>query len=170
MPHEITREDVERVAALVGKPLIVLGGAALPFYGVERGTVDIDIEVQTTTFEEIDAIDARLKAAGVDGDVSGNASGWGMIPLPTGYRERAIATDIPHIRVLEPIDFIHSKLRRGTREDLGDCLAVSGAQGIHATQIRERLELIDLPADPISKEYLKRLERLCSELEASTSG
>ncbi|MDX8410941.1 MAG: DUF6036 family nucleotidyltransferase [Mariprofundaceae bacterium] len=164
MPKEVTHEDIERLSALIQQPCIVLGGAALPFYGVQRGTEDIDIEIQATSYEEVAEISERLKSEGIDGDVSGDASGWGMIPLPDGYRDRAIQTDITHIKVLHPLDFVHSKLRRGTIDDVSDCKAVCATQQISDEEIRAHLKLVKLPADPISAVYLRMIDRFCEEL------
>lgn len=51
-----------------------------------------------------------------------------MISLPKGYRDRAITIyqdDQLKVSVLNPYDFIIMKLRRGTEQDLKDCLNVA---------------------------------------------
>lgn len=165
MTRDISGADIRRVAELIGEPFILLGGAALPFYGVSRGTEDVDVEIfRAASFEDVSALADKIKGAGIDGDISANASGWGMIPLPTGYRERAIETDLPNLRVLDPVDFVLSKLRRGIHDDMQDSLMVSEAQGITIPDIRERAGLIQLPADPITGQFLKRLDYFFDQL------
>ena len=70
----------------------------------------------------------ELKKRGFESDLSENISGWSEISLPRGYRDRAITIyqdDQLKISVLSPYDFIIMKLRRGTEQDLEDCLNVA---------------------------------------------
>jgi len=154
----VGKKDVELAARLVNTPLILIGGAALPFYGVERGTVDIDFEIQTDSVELIASANEKLEAAGISADASGDINGWGQIPLPEGYRSRIIATDIEHVSVLNPLDYIYSKLRRGTGQDVEDCLAVSKAQKVPKDEIEQHRSLVKLPADPLSLQFNRAVD------------
>lgn len=66
-------------------------------------------------------------------------SGWSVVAMPPGYRDRATALiDEPGLRLslLAPVDFIVSKLRRGTDEDLTDATWIAGRFHVTASQVR----------------------------------
>lgn len=60
-------------------------------------------------------------------DLGENISGWSVLAMPPGYRDR---TSVWHedgglrIRLLHPVDFVIAKLRRGTEQDLDDAQEV----------------------------------------------
>jgi len=100
--------------------LILIGGLALQAYGVpERVTVDIDGELSG----ELDPLLEFLRSHQVPADLGENISGWSVVAMPPGYRDR---TSVWHedgklrIRLLHPVDFVIAKLRRGTEQDLDD--------------------------------------------------
>ena len=105
-----------------GSPLdlLLVGGLALQAYGMEsRVTVDVDGEI----VGDLDAVVAHLREKQVPADLGENMSGWSVVAMPPGYRER---TTVYHqagrltLRLLHPVDFVIAKLRRGTDEDLKD--------------------------------------------------
>jgi hypothetical protein len=63
----------------------------------------------------------------VPADLGENISGWSVVAMPPGYRDR---TSVWHedgglrIRLLHPVDFVIAKLRRGTEQDLDDAQEV----------------------------------------------
>lgn len=66
-----------------------------------------------------------------------------MISLPKGYRDRAITIyqdDQLKISVLNPYDFIIMKLRRGTEQDLEDCLNVALANQLSVEELDRYFE------------------------------
>ena len=68
--------------------LLLVGGLALSLYGLPRYTIDIDGEIKCgsdTYFEFLE----YLKKDGAAFNLSGNISGWGIVPLPPNYQERA---------------------------------------------------------------------------------
>lgn len=104
--------------------LILIGGLALQAYGVhERVTVDIDGELAG----ELEPLLEFLRARQVPADLGENISGWSVVAMPPGYRDR---TSVWHedgklqIRLLHPVDFVIAKLRRGTEQDLDDAQEV----------------------------------------------
>lgn len=111
--------------------LILVGALALPFYGVEfRATYDLDAEIETGNLEELYYY---LKSKGYESDLTENISGWSVISLPSGYRERSKVVykdNLLTIRILSPEDFIIMKLRRGTNQDIEDALAVARKQKV----------------------------------------
>lgn len=120
--------------------LILLGGLALHYYGMEdRSTIDIDAEIKgdlTTLFH-------FFKAKNIPADLSENISGWSVIAMPPGYRDRAIEiyqSDFLKVRVLDPIDFVIAKLRRFTEEDIEDALFVVKKYQIQSDQIARAAE------------------------------
>jgi len=163
-------DELRELSKLEGRKIIV-GGAALLLYGCSiRGTKDIDIEVEAGDLVSLNIAVQRIKDAGIPCDVTGDVSGWGLIPLPLGFRDRIVKTDLPNIYILEPVDYVLSKLRRGTNIDEQDALSVMQAQGLNADAVRQRAMLIELPLDPVSFRFSQRLEMFCRSCDAvSTS-
>jgi hypothetical protein len=100
--------------------LILIGGLALQAYGLdERVTVDLDGEL----IGELEPLLEFLQANHVPADLGENISGWSVVAMPLGYRDR---TSVWHedaglrLRLLDPADFVIAKLRRGTEQDLDD--------------------------------------------------
>jgi len=122
--------------------LIIVGAHALPFYGVEsRYTRDIDAEVLQGDLYELKDF---LESLGIEADLTENFSGWSVILMPSDYREKAITVyESPHlnIKVLDPYDFILSKLRRGTQSDIEDALKVAkNLKDFNPDRLKERIE------------------------------
>jgi hypothetical protein len=104
--------------------LILIGGLALQAYGVhDRVTIDVDGELAG----ELDPLLEFLRSRQVPADLGENISGWAVVAMPPGYRDR---TSVWHedgrlrIRLLHPVDFVIAKLRRGTEQDLDDAQEV----------------------------------------------
>ncbi len=104
--------------------LILIGGLALQAYGVhERVTVDVDGELAG----DLEPLLEFLRGRQVPADLGENISGWSVVAMPPGYRDR---TSVWHedgglrIRLLHPVDFVIAKLRRGTEQDLDDAQEV----------------------------------------------
>jgi len=118
--------------------LILVGALALPFYGVEfRVTYDLDAEIETGNIEELYFF---LKEKGFESDLTENISGWSVITLPSGYRERSTTVykdNLLTIKILSPEDFIIMKLRRGTNQDIEDALAVAKKQSVAIDTLEE---------------------------------
>jgi len=100
--------------------LLLIGGLALQAYGYsERVTVDVDGEL----IGELNPLITFLQQRQIPADLGENISGWSIVAMPPGYRDR---TSVWHeesglrLRLLEPVDFIIAKLRRGTDQDLDD--------------------------------------------------
>ncbi len=122
--------------------LILVEAFALPFYGVEsRYTRDIDAEILEGDLYELQEF---LEKLGIEADLTENFSGWSVILMPPGYRERAISVyESPYltIKILDPYDFILSKLRRGTQDDIEDALRVAKSiKDFNLTILKERIE------------------------------
>lgn len=80
-----------------------------------------------------------LTAHGVPADLSEDISGWSIVAMPPGYRDRA--TDLvsrPNLRIqsLAPVDFVIAKLRRGTDLDLEDATFVVKRFGLSTESIQ----------------------------------
>ena len=106
--------------------IILIGGLSLEYYGLrERATLDIDAEVKG----DVDKLSDFLKRNKIPCDIGENISMWSLISLPPGYKKRAetiYSDDRLKVKVLNPLDFIIAKLRRGTEEDLHDALFIAG--------------------------------------------
>lgn len=120
--------------------IILLGGLSMQYYGlVERTTVDLDGEVKGN----VDALFHFLKEKNIPSDIGEDISGWSVIAMPSGYRERAIkiySDDKLTIKVLNPVDFIVAKLRRFTEVDLNDALFVAKRFNVKPEDISKGVE------------------------------
>ena len=116
--------------------VLLIGRLALYAYGSSQAqTDDVDAELG----QDVEQVSAFLKQHGVPSNLSENISGWSIVSLPPGYRDRA---NVLHARenlrvvVLEPADFIISKLRRGTEQDFTDAEFVARRYGVTAQAIQ----------------------------------
>ncbi|NOY85519.1 MAG: hypothetical protein GXO96_11990 [Nitrospirae bacterium] len=120
--------------------LVLLGGLALQHYGMEnRSTIDLDAEVDG----DLESLFLFLKTQGIPSDLSENISGWSVVAMPPGYRERAITrfkSEFLEVCVLDPCDFVISKLRRFTEEDIQDALFVVKKYAIQTDQVSRYAE------------------------------
>ncbi len=142
--------------------LILIGGLSLSFYGMPRHTLDIDAEVhcgENTFYELMEC----LKTQKIIFNISSNISGWGIVPLPAKYAERAKTVyECEHltVKILDPADFVFSKLTRGTEEDFNDALEVIKKHNITKDALKERKKLISFPQDPETLLFRKKFEHL----------
>jgi hypothetical protein len=115
--------------------IILVGAIALQAYGYQdRLTRDLDAEVVGS----IDSLTQFLSQHSIPADLTTNFSGWSIVAMPPGYRDRA--TDLVHeanlrVRLLAPIDFVVAKLRRGTDLDLDDAAFVAKRYQLTSNQI-----------------------------------
>ncbi|MDF0667503.1 MAG: DUF6036 family nucleotidyltransferase [Nitrospira sp.] len=150
--------------------LLLIGALALPAYGISgRATHDVDAEVAGP----IGNLLGFLTSAQVPADLTQNFSGWSIVAMPPGYRDRAtMLIDQPNlrIRILAPIDFVLAKLRRGTDVDLEDALLVAQQHRISAEDIRinARSALAASPQDTALFLFRKTVELFCQNLPQST--
>lgn len=121
-----------------GRPLEVLliGRLALYAYGSQEAhTEDVDAELA----QDVEEVGAFLKRHGVPSNLSENISGWSIVSLPPGYRDRARLLHHKHnvrVSLLDPVDFIISKLRRGTEQDFADAEFVARRHAVTGKAIR----------------------------------
>jgi hypothetical protein len=120
--------------------LLLVGGLALQAYGYrDRATQDVDAEVSG----DVESLASFLRERGVPADLGENMSGWSVVAMPPGYRERASTwLDQPdlRLRLLHPVDFVVAKLRRGTDLDLADAEFVASRFSLTADAIRQAAE------------------------------
>lgn len=116
---EFTKEKKTRLE------ITLLGGLALQYYGMrDRATIDIDAEVKG----DLEGLFNFLKIKHIPADLGEDISGWSVITMPPGYRDRAVtifSDTLLEVKVLSPLDFIIAKLRRFTEEDIQDALFVA---------------------------------------------
>jgi len=148
--------------------VIFIGRSAMPFYGIPSKTFDMDFEIRGLGDKEFFLLKEALDREGIIADFGEDISGWSVIPLPEGYRERArVVYESQGIRfkVLEPIDFIVSKLRRGTVDDEEDALDLVRCLNIKAEDITARIGSLKLPKDLETFFFLKRINRFLNRLK-----
>ncbi len=120
--------------------VILIGGLALHYYGMtDRATFDVDAEVKG----DVEGLIAFLKQRGIPADMGENISGWSVIGMPGQYRERSITIHeetLLTVKVLHPSDFVISKLRRFTNEDIEDAFFVVNRFDLKENEILERAE------------------------------
>lgn len=149
---------------------LVVGALALHAYGItDRHTRDLDAELAGTLTPVLE----YLTAHGVPADLTQNFSGWSIIAMPPGYRDRAIdLVDQPNlrVRVLSPVDFVIAKLRRGTELDLDDAFLVARQHRISVETIRTSAQasLAASPQDTALFLFQKTVDFFCNDLAPST--
>lgn len=129
---------LEEYVRQTGRPLDVLliGRLALYAYGSQEAhTEDVDAELA----QDVEEVGTFLKHRDVPSNLSENISGWSIVSLPPGYRERTrllYHKDRLRVSLLDPVDFVISKLRRGTEQDLADAEFVARRHAVSITAIR----------------------------------
>jgi len=142
--------------------LLLIGGLAMSFYGMPRYTVDIDAEIRCSDETYFELVEF-LKRENISFNIGGDISGWGVIPLPANYRDRArnvYETGNFILKILEPVDFIFSKLMRGTEEDFKDAVEVIHKYAITKDSLIERKKLIKFPKDTETLFFKKKFQHL----------
>ncbi len=146
--------------------LLLVGGLALQAYGYHnRATQDVDGEMSG----DLDSLATFLRDRGVPADLGENMSGWSVVAMPPGYRERAsVWLDRPgfRLRLLHPVDFIVAKLRRGTDLDLNDAEFVAHRFGVTPDAIRQAAEsaIAASPKDTTLFLFRKLVDLFCGTL------
>lgn len=158
-------EYVQKTGAPVD--LLLVGGLALQAYGyTDRSTQDVDGELKG----DLDPLVRFLREHQVPADLGENMSGWSVIAMPPGYRDRAtVYREQPRLRLrlLQPADFIIAKLRRGTDLDLEDAAYVAHRFGVTAHAIRDAADaaIAASPQDTALFIFRKTVALFCARLE-----
>jgi hypothetical protein len=146
--------------------LLLVGGLALQAYGyTDRSTQDVDAEVAG----DLDSLARFLRQRQVPADLGENISGWSVVAMPPGYRERAsvlLEDSGVRLRLLHPVDFIIAKLRRGTEMDIEDALYVAQRFGVasQAVQVAAEAAVSASPRDTLIFLFRKTVELFCARL------
>jgi hypothetical protein len=142
--------------------LLIVGGLAMDFYGIPRYTIDIDAEIKCSNEMYFELIE-YLRKENISFNIGENISSWGVIPLPANYTERSqtvYQSDYLTIKILDPVDFVFSKLLRGTEEDFNDAIAVVRKYNITRDSLVEWERLIQFPKDPETLFFKKKFKHL----------
>jgi hypothetical protein len=151
--------------------LLLIGGLAMAGYGYpDRSTIDVDGELQ----EGVRTLRDYLSGHGIPSNLGQNISGWSIVAMPPGYRDRStVLVDEPHLRIrlLAPVDFIIAKLRRGTEEDLDDAALVAGRFRITPDEIRRAATSAIAASLEDTALFLfeQTVQRFCERLDAQTA-
>lgn len=160
----LLREYVRNTGASVDLLLVV--GLALQAYGLaERATQDIDGEL----IGDPEPLAQYLRGHQIPADLGENMSGWSVVAMPSGYRDRAsVFLEEPglRIRLLSPTDFIIAKLRRGTELDLEDALYVARRFGVTTAAVQNAAEAAigASPKDTALFAFRKIVQLFCGRL------
>jgi hypothetical protein len=146
--------------------VLLVGALALQAYGYhDRLTRDVDAEVVGS----VEALAGFFSQHQLPADLTENFSGWSIVAMPPGYRERA--TDLVHqgqlrVRLLAPVDFIIAKLRRGTDLDLDDAHFVATRFSVTTAHIRGASEaaVAASPQDTALFLFRKTVDLFCQSL------
>lgn len=161
----LLREYVRDTGATID--LLLVGGLALQAYGLaERATQDIDGEL----VGDPEPLAQYLRNHHIPADLGENMSGWSVVAMPPGYRDRAsVFVEAPGlcIRLLAPVDFIIAKLRRGTELDLEDALYVARRFDVNAAAIQKAAEAAIgvSPKDTALFAFRKAVQLFCARLK-----
>ena len=146
--------------------ILLVGALALQAYGYQnRLTRDVDAEVVGS----IEPLTEFLRQHSIPADLTTNFSGWSIVSMPPGYRDRA--TDLVNhvnlrVRLLTPVDFVIAKLRRGTDLDLDDATFVAKRFHLAPDQIRSAAiaAVAASPKDTALFLFQKTVELFCESL------
>lgn len=147
--------------------ITLLGGLAVQYYGMgNRATLDIDAEIKG----DVEGVFNFLKSRNIPADIGEDISGWSVVAMPPGYRERVVEIyrdEFLTVNVLHPLDFIIAKLRRFTEEDIEDALFVARKYGIGAEEIEKRAEeaIRNSPKDTALFIFRKNINIFISKLQ-----
>lgn len=148
--------------------LLLVGGLALQAYGeVDRATQDVDGEL----VGELAPLVQFLAERQVPADLGENISGWSVVAMPPGYRDRAsVLVEKPGLRVrlLAPTDFIIAKLRRGTDLDLEDAASVAERFTVTAAEVKAAADaaLAASPQDTMLFAFRKAVDLFCGRIKS----
>lgn len=121
--------------------VIILGGIAMEYYGkIDRTTMDLDAEVKGN----VDKLYDYLQNKGISSDIGEDISRWGIVSMPPDYRAKAMSIyqdPALTIKVLHPLHFVISKLRRATEIDIQDALFVAQKYKIKKEDLRNLVDL-----------------------------
>lgn len=151
--------------------LLLVGALALHAYGVPvRATFDVDAELQGP----LESLRDYLSARKIPADLTQNFSGWSVVAMPPGYRNRAVdLVNQPglRVRVLSPVDFVIAKLRRGTELDLDDALLVARHHRLsnETIQASARQALDASPQDTTLFLFQKTVDLFCKDFPSAHS-
>jgi len=173
----LTTEDIiallQDYARQTGASLDVLlvGALALQTYGFrDRLTRDVDAEVDGS----VEALSKFLRQRQIPADLTTNFSGWSIVAMPPGYRDRA--TDLVNqsglrVRILAPIDFVIAKLRRGTDLYCEDAAFVVKRFRLTAEQIRAAAAAALSASSPDTALFLfqKTIDLFCQSFPSEPS-
>jgi hypothetical protein len=155
----------------VSVDVLLVGALALQAYGYQdRLTRDVDAEVAGP----VEALAEYFSRHQIPADLTSNFSGWSVVAMPPGYRDRA--TDLVHqshlrVRLLAPIDFVIAKLRRGTDLDLDDATFVAKRFHLTPDQVHAAASaaLTASPQDTALFLFQKTVDLFCRSLSAVNS-
>jgi hypothetical protein len=150
--------------------LLLIGGMAMLAYGhPSRATIDVDGELR----DGVRSLNAFLSRHDIPANLGQSLSGWSVVAMPPGYRDRAtVLIDDPGVRVslLAPVDFIVAKLRRGTEEDLADAAWIAARFHVSAHQVRTAAAaaLAASLEDTALFLFERTVDRFCQTLDPTT--
>jgi hypothetical protein len=110
-----------------------------------------------------------LRSRQVPADLGENISGWSVVAMPPGYRDR---TSVWHedgglrIRLLHPVDFVIAKLRRGTEQDLYDAQEMVRRFHLPSADIHAAANsaILALPKDTALFIFRKTVDIFCQRI------
>lgn len=147
--------------------VLLVGGLALHHYGMkDRATVDLDAEIRG----DVEDLFGFLKSKHIPADLGEDFSGWSVVAMPDGYRERSIQIFRDKkltVKVLHPVDFIHAKIRRFTEEDIEDALFVAKKFNVKAEEIESSAKeaIKNSPKDTVLFIFKKNLTVFLKKLK-----
>jgi hypothetical protein len=149
--------------------LLLIGGLALQAYGYsERVTVDMYGELVGA----LDPLMTFLLQRHIPADLGENISGWSIVAMPPGYRDRASVWYEEagiRLRLLGHVDFIIAKLRRGTDQDLDDAEYVATRFNILPDVVQASAEaaITASPQDTALFLFKKTVQVFCERLASA---
>ncbi len=176
----MTRKDVERFFSALARSwphrtdCILVGGAAAALEGSTRPTADVDFEVRfggAVSVEDADAFAGAVRdaqnASGLTGQFTEDLGSWSPIALPP-YRRHARRWKVfgpITVCLLDPVDYVLTKLRRGAAHDFSDLVVVARSHRIswRSLALRCAAAVRASPRSTRLRTFVKRVEYLFRE-------
>lgn len=110
----------------------------------------------------------HLKEKEIQFNIGDDIDHWGVVPLPSGYRDRArtiFDEEGTVVKILDPLDFVIRKMRRGIEQDLDDALAIIRHFSLSSKDVSEHAKKIRFPLDNETFVFRKRLGQFLDDLK-----
>jgi len=129
--------------------IVAVGGTAMTLLNLKPSTIDVDFTIPSEDYLSVD-LALKILSPGFRVDMWQDGAVFSQF-LPEDYLEKSIEikTDMKflHLKVLQPLDIIVTKIGRLNERDTQDIEVCIKEFNISKTQIAERAKHVELPGN-----------------------